>query len=133
MSAKHSVATAAGFAASVHHEGSHGCGPSLPALQPVAGWSTAERIAPRAGAAPGREHLLERLHQPGVERQTLWLGRWMELDAQALPLTRGQLDIWLAQATGHSSTEWQLGLFVRIDGRVERDVALGDPAGGAGG
>lgn len=65
VSAKHSVATAAGFAASVHHEGSHGCGPSLPALQPVAGWSTAERIAPRAGAAPGREHLLERLHQPG--------------------------------------------------------------------
>ncbi|QBC85670.1 amino acid adenylation domain-containing protein [Mycobacterium avium subsp. hominissuis] len=46
----------------------------------------------------------------------------MELDAQALPLTRGQLDIWLAQATGHSSTEWQLGLFVRIDGRVERDA-----------
>uniref|UniRef100_UPI003F690DDC non-ribosomal peptide synthase/polyketide synthase n=5 Tax=Mycobacterium avium TaxID=1764 RepID=UPI003F690DDC len=30
--------------------------------------------------------------------------------------------MWLAQATGHSSTEWQLGLFVRIDGRVERDA-----------
>jgi hypothetical protein len=34
----------------------------------------------------------------------------MELDGRALPLTRGQLDIWLAQETGHSGTEWQLGL-----------------------
>ena len=48
----------------------------------------------------------------------------MELDDRALPLTRGQLDIWLAQETGHSGTEWQLGLFVRIEGTVERD-ALG--------
>ena len=48
----------------------------------------------------------------------------MELDDRALPLTRGQLDIWLAQETGHSGTEWQLGLFVRIEGPVERD-ALG--------
>ena len=45
----------------------------------------------------------------------------MELDNRALPLTRGQLDIWLAQETGHSGTEWQLGLFVRIEGPVERD------------
>ena len=45
----------------------------------------------------------------------------MELDDRALPLTRGQLDIWLAQETGHSGTEWQLGLFVRIEGTVERD------------
>ena len=44
----------------------------------------------------------------------------MELDDRALPLTRGQLDIWLAQETGHSGTEWQLGLFVRIEGTVER-------------
>ena len=46
----------------------------------------------------------------------------MELDDRALPLTRGQLDIWLAQQTGHSGTEWQLGLFVRIEGTVERDA-----------
>ena len=46
----------------------------------------------------------------------------MELDHRALPLTRGQLDIWLAQETGHFGTEWQLGLFVRIDGRVDRDA-----------
>ena len=44
----------------------------------------------------------------------------MELDDRALPLTRGQLDIWLAQETGRFGTEWQLGLFVRIEGRVER-------------
>ena len=44
----------------------------------------------------------------------------MALDIRALPLTRGQLDIWLAQETGHSGTEWQLGLFVRIEGTVER-------------
>ncbi|MCA2357435.1 non-ribosomal peptide synthase/polyketide synthase [Mycobacterium intracellulare] len=46
----------------------------------------------------------------------------MQLDRQALPLTRGQLDIWLARETGHSNTEWQLGLFVRIDGVVQRDA-----------
>ena len=46
----------------------------------------------------------------------------MGLDIRALPLTRGQLDIWLAQETGHSGTEWQLGLFVRIEGTVERDA-----------
>ncbi len=44
----------------------------------------------------------------------------MELDERALPLTRGQLDIWLAQATGRFGTEWQLGLFVKIDGPVQR-------------
>ena len=46
----------------------------------------------------------------------------MELDDRALPLTRGQLDIWLAQETGHSSTKWQLGVLVRFDGTVERDL-----------
>ena len=46
----------------------------------------------------------------------------MELDDRALPLTRGQLDIWLAQETGHSGTEWQLGLFVRIEGTVKPDL-----------
>jgi amino acid adenylation domain-containing protein/non-ribosomal peptide synthase protein (TIGR01720 family) len=44
-----------------------------------------------------------------------------ELDDRALPLTRGQLDIWLAQEMGHAGVEWQLGLLVRIEGRVDRD------------
>jgi amino acid adenylation domain-containing protein/non-ribosomal peptide synthase protein (TIGR01720 family) len=46
----------------------------------------------------------------------------MELDNRALPLTRGQLDIWLAQETGHSGTEWQLGVLVRFDGTVQREL-----------
>ncbi len=46
----------------------------------------------------------------------------MKLDDRVLPLTRGQLDIWLAQATGRFGMEWQLGLFVRIEGPVERDA-----------
>ena len=46
----------------------------------------------------------------------------MELNDRALPLTRGQLDIWLAQETGHSGTEWQLGVLVRFDGAVKRDL-----------
>ncbi|MGV0816178.1 condensation domain-containing protein, partial [Mycolicibacterium boenickei] len=41
---------------------------------------------------------------------------------QALPVTRAQLDIWLAQHMDHSGTEWQLGLFVRITGALERDA-----------
>jgi hypothetical protein len=46
----------------------------------------------------------------------------MELGDRALPVTRGQLDIWLAHETGTSSAEWQLGLFVKIEGTVERDA-----------
>ncbi|HEY3995583.1 MAG TPA: condensation domain-containing protein, partial [Mycobacterium sp.] len=46
----------------------------------------------------------------------------MTLDDQALPLTRGQLDIWLAQQTGFAGTEWQLGLLVKIEGVVDRDI-----------
>ena len=46
----------------------------------------------------------------------------MELNDRALPLTRRQLDIWLAQETGNSGTEWQLGLFARIEGPVKRDL-----------
>ncbi|MGA5462666.1 non-ribosomal peptide synthase/polyketide synthase [Mycobacterium sp. NPDC050041] len=40
----------------------------------------------------------------------------------ALPLTRGQLDIWLAQETGDLGTAWQLGMFVHIAGAVDRDA-----------
>ncbi|HEV7582524.1 MAG TPA: condensation domain-containing protein, partial [Mycobacterium sp.] len=46
----------------------------------------------------------------------------MEVDARALPLTRRQLDIWLAQETGHSGVEWQLGLFARIEGALDPDL-----------
>ena len=46
----------------------------------------------------------------------------MELDDRAHPLTRRQLDIWLAQEMGRSGTEWQLGLFVRIEGTVKPDL-----------
>ena len=46
----------------------------------------------------------------------------MKLDDRALPLTRRQLDIWLAQETGRSGTEWQLGLFVRTEGTVKPDL-----------
>ena len=46
----------------------------------------------------------------------------MELGGRAFPLTRGQLDIWLAQETGRFGTQWQLGLFVRIEGAVDPDV-----------
>ncbi|WP_406815529.1 non-ribosomal peptide synthase/polyketide synthase [Mycobacterium sp. M23085] len=49
-------------------------------------------------------------------------GRPTDRDYQAYPLTRGQLDIWLAQETGQPGTEWQLGLFVKIEGAVERDA-----------
>ena len=38
---------------------------------------------------------------------------------RVLPLTRGQLDIWLAQQAGHSDAEWQLGVLVRIEGAIE--------------
>ena len=43
----------------------------------------------------------------------------MELDDRALPLTRVQLDIWLAQETGRLGAKWQLGELVRIEGTVE--------------
>ncbi|WP_297848259.1 condensation domain-containing protein, partial [Mycobacterium sp.] len=43
----------------------------------------------------------------------------MELDDRAFPLTRGQLDIWLAQKTGNFGATWQLGELIRIDGAIE--------------
>ncbi len=46
----------------------------------------------------------------------------MDFDDHTLPLTRGQLDIWLAQETGHAGTDWQLGVLVRFDGTVKRDL-----------
>src|ERR1700694_4566444 len=46
----------------------------------------------------------------------------MHPDDGALPLSRGQLDIWLSQESGLAGTEWQLGLLGRIHGTVERDL-----------
>ncbi|MHA7652148.1 condensation domain-containing protein, partial [Mycobacterium sp. ML4] len=46
----------------------------------------------------------------------------MELGSPALPLTRGQLDIWLSQETGGSQTDWLMGWFVPIRGEVDPDV-----------
>ena len=46
----------------------------------------------------------------------------MEHGDGALPLTRAQLDIWLAQETANSGVEWQLGLFVKVEGTVDRDA-----------
>jgi amino acid adenylation domain-containing protein/thioester reductase-like protein len=43
----------------------------------------------------------------------------MQLNNGALPLTRGQLDIWLAQETGRFGSKWQLGELLRIEGAVE--------------
>ncbi|WP_156744211.1 non-ribosomal peptide synthetase, partial [Mycobacterium sp. E740] len=48
-------------------------------------------------------------------------GEHTEVDERALPLTRGQLDIWLAQQMGQLGTEWHVGLFVKIAGPIERD------------
>ena len=49
----------------------------------------------------------------------------MDADAYgSLPLSRGQLDIWLSEETGLAGTEWQLGLLGRIDGAVDREVLL---------
>lgn len=49
-------------------------------------------------------------------------GSRMDPNDRAFPLTRVQLDIWLAQETGHSGTDWQIGLLVKIAGPVERDA-----------
>ncbi len=46
----------------------------------------------------------------------------MEPDPRALPLSRGQLDIWLSQESGLAGTEWQLGLLGRIDGTVDHGL-----------
>ncbi|MUM25309.1 condensation domain-containing protein [Mycolicibacterium sp. CBMA 295] len=46
----------------------------------------------------------------------------MEPEGGALPLSRGQLDIWLSQESGLAGTEWQLGLLGRIDGAVQREL-----------
>lgn len=49
-------------------------------------------------------------------------GESMGRDELALPLTRGQLDIWLSQESGYAGTDWQLGLLIKIEGSIRRDV-----------
>ncbi|UXA04257.1 amino acid adenylation domain-containing protein [Mycobacterium sp. SMC-2] len=46
----------------------------------------------------------------------------MGVGVHTLPLTRGQLDIWLSQETGYVGTEWQLGLLIKIEGSLDRDA-----------
>ncbi|KAA1248435.1 non-ribosomal peptide synthetase, partial [Mycobacterium simiae] len=46
----------------------------------------------------------------------------MDLDENALPLTREQLRIWLAAEIGCSDTEWRLGNFLLIEGAVDADL-----------
>ncbi|MGV0875036.1 condensation domain-containing protein, partial [Mycolicibacterium sp. XJ879] len=46
----------------------------------------------------------------------------MERDNRTLPLTRGQLDIWLAQETGRSGVKWQLGMLGLIEGPIKHDL-----------
>ncbi|KAA0103258.1 amino acid adenylation domain-containing protein [Mycolicibacterium sp. P1-5] len=46
----------------------------------------------------------------------------MELNEAVLPLTRAQLDIWLAQETGQPATDWQLGMLMKVEGALERDA-----------
>jgi hypothetical protein len=53
----------------------------------------------------------------------------MEFDDRSVPLTRRQLDIWVAPETGRSGAEWQLGVFGRIESAVEPhllDQAIGN-------
>ncbi len=47
----------------------------------------------------------------------------MELENGVFPLTRAQLDIWLANETGHQTgAEWQAGLLMKIDGELDLEV-----------
>jgi amino acid adenylation domain-containing protein/non-ribosomal peptide synthase protein (TIGR01720 family) len=46
----------------------------------------------------------------------------MEFPDRAFPLTRGQLDIWLAQEPGEFDPEWHIVAFDVIHGAVEPDV-----------
>lgn len=41
-----------------------------------------------------------------------------------LPLSRGQLDIWLSHESGLAGTKWQLGLLGRIHGTVQSGLLL---------
>ncbi|KAA1249838.1 amino acid adenylation domain-containing protein [Mycobacterium simiae] len=46
----------------------------------------------------------------------------MQRDGRAFELTRGQLDIWLAQEIGGSPADWQASMFVVIAGVINPDL-----------
>ncbi|KPG10627.1 condensation domain-containing protein, partial [Mycobacteroides immunogenum] len=46
----------------------------------------------------------------------------MGCEHEALPLTRGQLDIWLAEESGGSGAKWHLGMLGRIEGVIEHEL-----------
>ncbi|WP_231983338.1 condensation domain-containing protein, partial [Mycobacterium sp. 852002-51961_SCH5331710] len=46
----------------------------------------------------------------------------MDLNNRALPLTRAQLHIWLAEQTGRFGAKWQLSALVRIAGPLDADL-----------
>src|ERR1700758_1576046 len=106
------------------------CGRPSPKFRPAGRWFTAKRTvlrvwntSNRIGLIYGRRVCAKGWQRAGgPDRLTVRLGGWTEFGDRALPVTRGQLDIWLAQETGHSGAEWQLGLFVKIEGFVERDA-----------
>ncbi|MBZ4551640.1 condensation domain-containing protein, partial [Mycobacterium avium] len=56
-----------------------------------------------------------------IDDRALHVGRerLTELDGGPFPLTRGQLDIWLAQETDQQGARWQLGYLLRIEGTVD--------------
>ncbi|WP_156765459.1 condensation domain-containing protein, partial [Mycobacterium sp. 1245852.3] len=56
-----------------------------------------------------------------IDDRALQVGREQltEPDGGPFPLTRGQLDIWLAQQTDHQGARWQLGYLLRIEGTVD--------------
>ncbi|WP_062900145.1 amino acid adenylation domain-containing protein [Mycobacterium avium] len=56
-----------------------------------------------------------------IDDRALHVGREQltELDGGPFPLTRGQLDIWLAQETDQQGARWQLGYLLRIEGTVD--------------
>lgn len=56
-----------------------------------------------------------------IDDRALSVGRerLTESDGGPFPLTRGQLDIWLAQETDRGGARWQLGYLLRIEGTVD--------------
>src|SRR5579884_2959733 len=44
----------------------------------------------------------------------------MEVAEQVFPLTRAQLDIWLAAETGRYPAKWQIGMLGKIEGTLEQ-------------
>src|ERR1700732_1028477 len=98
------------------------CGRPSPMFQTAGGWFTAKRTAlrvwttsKRTGPTYGRRVCARGWQRAGLSTHKPG-GNRMELEDRALPLTRGQLDIWLAVQTGSFGAKWQLGEILRIEG-----------------